>query len=54
MDNKLAILGGSKTVTLQEPEAFSWPRFGEEEYTSVREVMSMPDYSFYEEAYIGI
>ncbi len=52
MENKLAILGGSKAVTLQEPEAFSWPRFGEEEYTSVREVMSMPDYSFYEEAYI--
>ncbi len=51
MENKLAILGGPKSVLLEEPEAFAWPRFGEEEYASVREVMSMPDYSFYQEAY---
>ncbi len=52
MENKLAILGGPKSVTVEEPEAFSWPRFEEEEFTSVKRVMSMADYSFYEEAYL--
>ena len=51
MNNKLAILGGPKSVTVNEPEAFSWPQFNNEEYDAVRRVMSMPDYGFYQEAY---
>lgn len=52
MENKLAILGGPKAVTLKEENAFAWPNFGEEEYDAVRRVMSMPNYTFYEEAYL--
>lgn len=52
MENKLAILGGSKAVTIKEENAFAWPQFNEEEFDAVRRVMSMPNYSFYEEAYL--
>ena len=52
MSNTLAILGGPKSVTVKEPGAFAWPRFDKEEFESVRRVMTMPDYSFYEEAYL--
>ncbi len=52
MNNKPAILGGLKSVTTDEPEAFSWPQFDNEEFESVRRVMSMPDYGFYQEAYL--
>ena len=51
MDDKLAIFGGSKTITKDEKDAFSWPQFSEEDFDAVRRVMSMPDYSFYKEAY---
>ena len=51
MDYKLAILGGSKTVTLKEENAFAWPQFNEEDFEAVKRAMSMPNYTFYEEAY---
>jgi len=52
MNNKLAILGGHKSVTLNEPEAFAWPRYEKEDFDAVKRVMAMLDYSFYEEAYL--
>jgi len=52
MENKLAILGGAKAVTLKENNAFAWPQFNEEEINAVTRVMMMPDYTFYEEAYL--
>jgi dTDP-4-amino-4,6-dideoxygalactose transaminase len=51
MNNKLAIFGGPKSVTLHEPGAFSWPQYDREESEAVQRVMTMPDYRFYEEAY---
>ena len=52
MEKKLAILGGAKAVTANEPGFFAWPQFNEEEMQAVKRVMSMPNYSFYEEAYL--
>ncbi len=52
MEEKLAILGGSKAVTIKDENAFAWPQFGEEDYDAVKRVMSMPNYGFYEEAYL--
>lgn len=52
MENKLAILGGQRSVTVNEPDAFAWPRFEKEEFDAVKHVMSMPNYGFYEEAYL--
>ncbi|MGV8138895.1 MAG: DegT/DnrJ/EryC1/StrS family aminotransferase [Mangrovibacterium sp.] len=52
MKNKLAILGGNRAVTIKEKDAFTWPQFKEEEYRAVKRVMSMPNYTFYEEAYL--
>lgn len=50
--NKLAILGGPKIIDVSEKDAFAWPKFEREEIDLVTKVMSMPDYTFYEEAYL--
>jgi perosamine synthetase len=52
MNNKIAILGGSRAVTLKEENAFTWPQYSQEEFDAVKRVMLMPNYSFYEEAYL--
>ncbi len=52
MENKLAILGGSKSVDIKDDNAFAWPQFNEEECDAVKRVMLMPNYTFYEEAYL--
>ena len=52
MNNKIAILGGSKTITFKETNAFAWPQFGSEDIDAVKRVLLMPDYSFYEESYL--
>ena len=51
MSSVLAIHGGEKTVTQDQREALTWPQFTEEDFTEVKRVMQMPDYSFYEETY---
>ena len=38
MNNKLAILGGPKSVTLNEPEDFAWPRYEKEDFDAVKRV----------------
>ncbi len=43
MGGKLAINGGSKAVTGDFEEAFIWPRYGEEEFSAVKEVMEGTD-----------
>lgn len=52
MKNKLAILGGSKSVISKDDNAFAWPQFNDEEINAVTRVMMMPNYTFYEEAYL--
>lgn len=52
MDKKLSILGGPKSVRQHEKDAFAWPQYNSDEFDEVKRVMSMPDYSFYEEAYL--
>jgi perosamine synthetase len=48
---KLAILGGAKTLYNIDKDAFAWPRFDDQEKEAVLRTMTMADYRFYEEAY---
>jgi hypothetical protein len=47
MDNKLAILGGTKSVTVNHPDTFAWPQFEKEDFEAVTRVMSMPNYIYW-------
>lgn len=44
MQEKLALFGGSKTVTASQDDNTTWPRYGADEEKAVLEVLRKPDY----------